>query len=149
MKVPIVLSAVNWPLFLLVFIIGILLLAVLGVLLGGVTLMMANHSFMVGDAVASALYLFSGAIFPLDVLPAWLRPLGYIMPITYWLELLRRSLIGSVSQSFPTFAALSNAQLLAILCGLTLLFGCAALLSFRFCEHWAREHSRLDSTSNY
>jgi ABC-2 type transport system permease protein len=71
------------------------------------------------------------------------------MPITYWLELLRRSLVGSISQSFPTFAALSDAQLLGILFGFTFLFGCAALVSFQLCEHWAREHSSLDSTSNY
>jgi len=148
-KLPIVLSAINWPLFLLVFVMGILLLAVMGVLLGGITLMMANHSFLVGDAVASALYLFSGAIFPLEVLPAWIRPLGYIMPITYWLELLRRSLVGSIAQSFPTFASLSDAQLLGILSGLTILFGGAALFTFQWCERWAREHSRLDSTNNY
>jgi ABC-2 type transport system permease protein len=149
LKIPIVLSSINWPLFLVVFVTGILLLAMMGVLLGGITLMMANHSFLVGDTVASALYLFSGAIFPLEVLPAWIRPLGYIMPITYWLELLRRSLVGSISQSFPTFAVLSDAQLLGILFGLTIVFGCAALLTFQLCERWAREHSRLDSTSNY
>jgi ABC-2 type transport system permease protein len=145
LKIPIVVSAINWPLFLVVFLTGIVLLA----MMGGITLMMANHSFLVGDTVASALYLFSGAILPLDVLPAWIRPIGYIMPITYWLELLRRSLVGSISQAFPTFTALSDAQLLGILFGLTILFGCAALLTFQLCERWAREHSRLDSTSNY
>jgi ABC-2 type transport system permease protein len=149
LKIPIVFSAINWPLFVVVFVTGILLLAMMGVLLGGITLMMANHSFLIGDTVASALYLFSGAIFPLEVLPAWIRPIGYIMPITYWLELLRRALVGSVSQAFPTFAALSDAQLLGILFGLTILFGSAALLTFQLCERWSREHSRIDSTSNY
>jgi ABC-2 type transport system permease protein len=149
LKIPIVLSAINWPLFVVVFLTGILLLAMMGVLLGGITLMMANHSFLIGDTVASALYLFSGAIFPLEVLPAWIRPLGYIMPITYWLELLRRALVGSVSEAFPTFAALSDAQLLGILFGLTIFFGFAALFTFQLCERWAREHSRIDSTSNY
>ena len=69
--------------------------------------------------------------FPLDVLPPFLRPLGFAMPITYWLELLRRSLVGEVAQAFPTLSSLSNLQLLAILVGLTTVFAIVAAFSFR------------------
>jgi ABC-2 type transport system permease protein len=54
----------------------------------------------IGDAVAGALFLFSGAIFPLSVLPTFLQPIGYAMPITYWLELLRRSLVEKSPRLF-------------------------------------------------
>ncbi|HEY70345.1 MAG TPA: ABC transporter permease [Anaerolineae bacterium] len=143
------LRAVDWPLFFAALGMGVIMLANLGLLLAGVTLTIANHVWFVGDTVAGALYLFSGAIFPLDVLPVWLRPLGFAMPLTYWLELLRRSLVGDVAQAFPTLAGLSNAQLFAILIGLSLLFGILAFAIYRWCEHAARERGLIDMVTNY
>ncbi|MFN8427651.1 MAG: ABC transporter permease [Anaerolineales bacterium] len=105
--------------------------------------------FCRGEAATVALYLFSGAIFPLEVLPAWIRPVGYAMPITYWLELMRRSLIGDVAQAFPTMARFSNLELLGILSALTILFGVVAVFIFRWCDHIARERGMIDRTTNY
>jgi ABC-2 type transport system permease protein len=140
---------VNWGLFLLGLIIGVLMLATMGLLLAGVNLLIAHHYGAYGEAVAGALYLFSGAIFPLEVLPAWLRPVGFIMPVTYWLELLRRALVGSVAEAFPTLSQISNLQLLAILSALTIIFGVASVVAFRWCEHRARERGMLDMVTNY
>jgi ABC-2 type transport system permease protein len=125
------------------------MLAFMGLLLAGVTLVIANHVWFLGDAVAGALYLFSGAIFPLDVLPPLLRPIGYAMPMTYWLELLRRALVGSVAEAFPTLSGLSNLQLLGILVGLTIVFGVLARFTFRWLEHRARERGLIDMVTNY
>jgi ABC-2 type transport system permease protein len=129
--------------------IGVTMLAMMGLILASITLMMAQHNFFVGEAVAGALYLFSGAIFPLEVLPAWIRPVGYAMPITYWLELMRRSLIGEVAQAFPTLARFTNAELLGILLALTVVFGVIAVFIFRWCDHLARERGMIDRTTNY
>ena len=125
------------------------MLAMMGMVLAGITLLIAHHVGFIGEAVAGALYLFSGAIFPLDVLPEWLRPVGFLMPITYWLELIRRSLVGSVAEAFPTLAAWSNGQLLAILLGLSVLFSGMAIVVFRWCDHRARERGLIDRTTNY
>ncbi|MBC8332992.1 MAG: ABC transporter permease [Anaerolineae bacterium] len=149
LHIQIDLAAVNWGLFFLSLAIGVVMLAMMGLILAGVTLMLANHVWFIGDATAGALYLFSGAIFPLDVLPAFLRPIGFIMPITYWLELLRRSLVGSVAQAFPTLAGFSNAQLLYILIGLTVAFGVLSAVVFHWCEFRARERGMLDMVTNY
>lgn len=142
-------AAVNWPLFVTALLIGLVMLLMMGLLLAGMMLLMARHGGSIGETVAGALYLFSGAVFPLEVLPAWLRPLGYAMPLTYWLELIRRSLIGSVAEAFPTLAGFSNEQLLGILLGLTLLFGVVSLVTFRWCEYEARERGVLDLVTNY
>ena len=99
--------------------------------------------------MAGALYLFSGAIFPLEVLPAWLRPIGYAMPITYWLELMRRSLIGNVAQAFPILARFSNMQLLGILVALTIVFAIISVFTFRWCDYRAREQGLIDRVTNY
>ena len=65
------------------------------------------------------------------------------------LELLRRSMVGSIAESFPTFASLSNSDLFGILIGLTLAFGVAAVFIFRFCDHRARERGMIDRVTNY
>jgi len=149
LKVPLHLTTINWPLFLATLFIGVIMLAFMGLILAGITLLIANHVWFIGEGVAGALYLFSGAIFPLEVLPAWLRPVGFAMPITYWLELIRRSLIGNVAQAFPTLAAFSNGQLIGILFGLTVVFGVSSIFIFRRCDRAARERGMIDMTTNY
>jgi len=142
-------AKVDWPLFLVTLVIGILMLAMLGLILAGITLLIAQHDFNVGDVVAGALFLFSGAVFPLEVLPAWLRPIGFIIPVSYWLELIRRSLVGNIAQAFPTFTGLSNLELLGILAGLAVVFGVISVYVFRACDHAARERGLIDLTTNY
>jgi ABC-2 type transport system permease protein len=149
LHVNIDIAAVNWPLFLAGLLIGVVMLAMMGLLLAGVTLLVAHHVWFLGEGVAGALYLFSGAIFPLDVLPPFLRPIGFAMPLTYWLEVLRRALVGSVAQAFPTLSGFSNAQLLGILVALTAAFMLLAVFVFRWCEHTARERGLIDIVTNY
>lgn len=149
LKVPLDFGAVNWLLFFVTLLMGVVLLAMMGIILAAVTMSTVRHADFLGDAVAAALFLFSGAIFPLEVLPQFLRWLGYVVPISYWLELLRRSLVGPVAEAFPTFARLSNLELLGILAGFTVFFSLAALLAYRFFEHVAREKGYIDWTSNY
>jgi ABC-2 type transport system permease protein len=143
------LAAINWPLFLVSLLIGVVMLAMMGLSLAGISLLIVNNVWFIGDSVAGALFLFSGAIFPLEVLPAWLRPLGFIMPVTYWLELLRRSLVGHIAQAFPTLQGLSNLQLIGILVGLTIIFGTISFYLFRYCERIAQERGLLDRVTNY
>lgn len=149
LRVPFHPAEVDWPLFLASLILGVIMLAMMGLVLASISLMIAHHFFLIGEAVAGALYLLSGAIFPLEVLPPWLRPLGFVMPISYWLELIRRALLGETARAFPTLAAFTNGQLLGILAGLTLLFGMIAFFAFRWCNHQARERGLIDMTTNY
>jgi ABC-2 type transport system permease protein len=149
LQVNIVPAEVDWPLFLSALAIGVVMLSMMGLILGGMMLLLVHHSWEMGQAVAGALYLFSGAIFPLEVLPAFLRPIGYANPIFYWLELLRRSLVGKVAQAFPTLQNLSNFDLMVILVGLTIFFSLLSILIFRWCEHQAREQGKIDVVTNY
>jgi len=128
---------------------ALVMLALLGLLLAGVTLTVARHEGFIGEATAGALYIFSGAVFPLDVLPEWIRPVGYFMPTTYWLELLRRSLVGNVAQVFPTLANFSNLEILGILLALSIFFGLISMWVFRVCDRIARERGLIDHTTNY
>jgi ABC-2 type transport system permease protein len=127
----------------------VVMLAMMGLILAAVSLLVVRHSGFIADGVSGVLFLFSGAIYPLEVLPKWLQPVGYAMPITYWLELMRRSLIGSVAQAFPTLARFSNLELLGILVALSLVFGLASIYIFRICDLRARERGLIDRTTNY
>ncbi len=149
LKVPLHFAEINWGLFLVTLIVGVVMLAMLGLLLAGITLTVARHEGFIGEATAGALYIFSGAVFPLDVLPEWIRPVGYFMPTTYWLELLRRSLVGNVAQAFPTLANFSNMEILGILLGLSIFFGVVSVYVFRWCDARARELGLIDRTTNY
>ena len=148
-KLPINLKTADWGLFLLSLVLGVFMLAMLGLLLAGISLRVAQHAGGIGDAVGGALFLFSGAIFPISVLPAWLQPVGYVLPISYWLELIRRALLGPLALQYSTFPALSNLQLLGILIAMTAFYSVLSVWLFRLLEHSAREKGNIDLTTNY
>ncbi len=121
----------------------------MGLTLASIVLVIAHNSWLVGEAVAAALYLFCGAVFPLEVLPWWVRPVGYLMPVTYWLELVRRSLVGRVASEYPMLSSIGDVQLVAILVVLTMASAALAALVFRRCDRLARERGLIDRTTNY
>jgi len=139
----------NWLLFFVSLFIGVIMLSMMGLVLAAFSLLVVRHASFMAEGVSGVLFLFSGAIYPLEVLPIWLRPIGFAIPITYWLELMRRSLIGNVAQAFPTLARFSNMQLLGLLAGLSFLFGVIAVFVFRYCDRLARERGLIDRTTNY
>jgi ABC-2 type transport system permease protein len=151
LRLPIRLGDVNWLYLAASMVLGLASLALLGLLLGAATLQMARHFWSVGESVAGALYLLCGAIFPLDVLPAWLQPLGLALPLTYWLESLRRAILGAEASKAisPSLAGLDDGRLLLILLGATLVSGVISVYFFRWSEHRAREKGLIDVTTHY
>ena len=77
------------------------------------------------------------------------QPLGFALPMTYWLEPLRRALLGLAAGIYPTLAAFSNAQFVGILGGITLAFALLSGLAFRYFERRARELGLIDAVSNF
>ena len=140
---------VRWGLFAVSLGLGVGLLAMMGLTLASVVLTIAHGSWLVGEAVAGALYLLCGAVFPLDALPAWLRPVGYVMPVTYWLELVRRALGGHGAHPHQSMAGFGDRALLGMLVMMTLGFGLIAAATFRRCDNLARERGLIDRTTNY
>jgi ABC-2 type transport system permease protein len=143
------LADVRWGLFIVALAIGVVMLAMMGLALASVVLTIAHGSWLVGEAVAGALYLFCGAVFPLDALPVWLRPVGYALPVTYWLELVRRALVGRVADQHPSLIGITDVELLALLVIMTVVLGAIAAAAFRRCDFIARERGLIDRTTNY
>lgn len=108
-----------------------------------------NEPLFVVEAAAAAPYLFSAAVFPLPMLPAVLQPICFVLPLMYWLELIRRALLGPGFAAFPTLGAISNPQLFGILAAQTPAFGLLAACAFRcLVERVAREKGLVDTQGN-
>lgn len=146
---PIIPSQINWMLFSIAMILGIIHMLFFGLLLAGVSLITVRHSYYIGEVVAAGLLVFTGALFPLDMLPKFLRVIGLSLPITYWLELIRRILIGETLQGFSVMASYSTNDLLGILIATDILFLIAGYLIFIKCSSIAHKKGLIDQTSEY
>ena len=147
-KVPLNILSINWLMLFAAMILGVACLTFMGIVLGMWTLTLRTEPWFIGEAVAAALYLFSGAIFPITILPTILQPIGFIMPMTYWLELIRRSLLGSGAAAFPTLAGFSDIQLFGIWRD-HLAFGLIASFAYRYFDKVARDNGMIDAQSNF
>ncbi len=108
----------------------------------GVSLLAARHSYGYGEIAAQVLYIVSGAIFPISVLPGPLAGLAALSPLVYWLELVRRALLrGAALRMFP---ALSDGAVLLRLGASTLGTLLLAYLVFRWADHRARRLGLID-----
>jgi len=147
LRIGVTAQAIDWPLLIAAMALGTCVLAFAGILLGGVSLIMARHSFFVGEAVAGALYLLSGVVFPVDVLPGPLQIVARGVPFTYWLEAIRRALLGGGASE--VLGALSNGQLVGILGGAALGMGALSYVVFRLSERQAKERGLIDMDTMY
>ncbi|HYR52226.1 MAG TPA: ABC transporter permease [Candidatus Dormibacteraeota bacterium] len=137
----------NWLLLLCAVVLGLVGVLWLGIILAGVSLVVARHSMNLNEGLSGLFYLLCGAIFPLDVLPRWALHLSLWLPFTYWLELLRRMLTGRGFAA--SLARWSDGDLWWILALATVGLCALALVWFRWCERVARERGLIDWKTNY
>jgi len=148
-QLPLNFTTIDWPMFIASMLIGLTAIACMGLILGAMTLNMARLNWNPAEALTGALYLFTGAIFPLDTLPVWLRPLGFIFPVTYWLELTRRALLGPNSARFPTLAGFTDLGLLGILAGITVIVAFLSVVYYRYAMRQALMKGIIDMETSY
>src|SRR5262249_45721458 len=118
-----------------------------GLVLAGAMLLFAMHGASLADAVPAALFVFSGAIVPVDALPSALRPIARALPVTYWLEAMRRALGFRVVGG--ALSGQSDGRILLMLTGATAVFGAVALVLFRVFDARARDRGLIDRTSHH
>jgi ABC-2 type transport system permease protein len=145
--VPVDLMAVNYPLLLAALVFGFVAITALGIMLAGLALVLKRGAYQMPQAVTGALYLVSGAIFPIAVLPGWLQTVALGVPLTYWLELVRRALLGSrIGEHFPVASTLAVFGWFALT---TVIFAAVSYVVFRICDYQARERGQIDRTTGY
>ncbi|HEY3237947.1 MAG TPA: ABC transporter permease [Acidimicrobiia bacterium] len=126
---------------------GLASVIALGLLAVAVALSVSREAWHIPEAISASLYLVSGAIFPVDILPGPLRVVSEAMPLTWWLEALRRGLLPAGARvSFP---ALAQGEVLGLLAVSTTVSLVLALIIFTWAERRARRLGILDRESGF
>jgi ABC-2 type transport system permease protein len=133
---------VSWLYLVAATLIGVLAVVGLGIFMAGWCLQLRQEAWSYPEAIAGALYLASGAIFPVDILPAPLHPVAYAMPTTWWLEASRRGLLGHGSPG--AIGELPDALVMLFLLVSTAVAVPLALAAFAWFMRRARQAGLLD-----
>src|SRR5947209_4576554 len=145
--VPMHLATINAPYTAAAFVLGIGAVIALGLIVVSAAVLISGEAWRMPEGVGAALYLVCGAIFPVTVLPPALQALSQAIPLTWWLEAMRRGLLGpAVVRSLPH---LPDPTVLGFLAMLTALWVAAALVAFTFAERRARQLGILDRETMY
>jgi ABC-2 type transport system permease protein len=136
---------ISWLYLVAATVIGVLAVIALGMFMAGWCLQLRQEAWSYPEAIAGALYLVSGAIFPVDVLPAPLQPVAYAMPTTWWLEASRRGLLGHGSPG--AIGDLSDGLVMLFLVVSTAIAIPLALAAFAWFMRRARQAGLLDMTT--
>jgi ABC-2 type transport system permease protein len=133
---------VSWLYLIPATVLGVTAVMALGIFMAGWCLQLRQEAWSYPEAIAGALYLVSGAIFPVDILPAPLQPVAYAMPTTWWLEASRRGLLGHGSPG--AIGGLSDGVVMALLVVSTAIAVPLALAAFAWFMRRARQAGLLD-----
>ncbi|TMC13554.1 MAG: hypothetical protein E6J29_06400 [Chloroflexi bacterium] len=110
-------------------------------------LLAGRDAYGYGEIMAQVLYLFSGAIFPIAVLPGPLAFLASLSPLAYWLELTRRAILhGRVYEMFPN---LSDGEVLLRLALATAGTVALGYLTYLWADRRARRKGYIDMDANF
>ena len=138
-------GAIDWRLLAPAMAIGLASVIALGLAVAGLCLTIRREAWSYPEAIAGGLYLLSGAIFPPDVLPAALQPVALALPMTWWLEGVRRALLGVPTPGI--LAGFSDGAVILALCASTAVLTLGSWAVFRVFERLARERGLIDQTT--
>ena len=151
------LAAVNWPMLVLTLLLGLPPILALGIGLAAICLQTRQESWSYPEAFAGALFLVSGVVFPLSILPAPVQVIGLINPVTWWVAGVRGAIlptgassIGGASSLWTTLTGTQvpdGAMTIAVLLLTGAVSTLAATALFRVSERRARERGLLDLTT--
>jgi ABC-2 type transport system permease protein len=144
-------GGIDW-LWLAVFLgIGLAMLWSCGMILAGACLNMSRNGMFLSEGISGLVYLLSGVVFPLGVLPGWVQAVGLSLPTTYWLEGMRRALMGPVPEGTPMLRGpltdWSNGELALMLAGTTAVLVVFAQLFWRWSERRAWRLGKLEENA--
>lgn len=145
--VPIHAATVDVPYTAAAMVVGIAGIVALGLVVVSAAMLISGEAWRMPEGVGAALYLVSGAIFPVTVLPGMLQSLAQAVPLTWWLEAMRRGLLGP--EAVKSFAWAPDGLVLAYQVLVTGLWVALASLIFAVAERRARQIGVLDQESAF
>ncbi|OGS42208.1 MAG: hypothetical protein A3K67_02375 [Euryarchaeota archaeon RBG_16_62_10] len=143
---------IDWPLFLSSLAVGLACICVIGLALGGITFLTAKHGMGINEGIAGIFYVLSGVIFPITILPAWAQSISKVLPVTYWMESLRRGLTPDVMEDIGGHTGLGDFSdsflMLSLVVSAAVSF-VASIAIFRYADITARRKGKIDWTTAY
>ena len=141
----------EWAYLALYLLIGFVMLIALGLILASILLNMARHGTFLSEGVAGAIYLLSGAVFPIAVLPVFLQWVSLTLPTTYWMEGMRRALLGRPPEGAimlqSKLTSWEHHDLLIMLTLSTFVLVVISQVLFRWSERRAWRLGRIEETT--
>jgi ABC-2 type transport system permease protein len=139
---------VDGPWLLVYLLIGSVMLWACGMILAAACLNMSRNGMFLSEGIAGLVYLLSGVIFPIGALPTWAQPICLSLPTTYWLEGMRRALMGPLPPQFAgPLGGWSNGELALMLTATTTALVVAAQLFWNWSERRAWRSGHLEENA--
>jgi ABC-2 type transport system permease protein len=91
--IPINWAGVDLALLAVSLALGIVCFMAIGFVLCGINIMTSKVQFMLTEYVSGILYLFGGVVFTPSILPSWGQVISNALPITYFLNMIRFSIV--------------------------------------------------------
>jgi ABC-2 type transport system permease protein len=138
----------DWLWLVVFLLIGLAMLWACGMILAAACLNMSRNGLFLSEGISGLVYLLSGVVFPLGVLPGWVQAVGLSLPTTYWLEGMRRSLMGPVPGALRgPLSDWSPGELAGMLAATTAVLVVVAQLFWRWSERRAWRLGKLEENA--
>ena len=155
--VPLEPGRIDWALLGVVSFLGLVAIIGLGLLMAGICIQTRQESWSYPEAFAGALFLVTGAVFPLVVLPAPVQAVGLLMPLTWWMAGMREALFpgsqGSIGGPGSLFASLAGhldpapGEIVVALLATGVVVTLGSLIVFRRSDRRAKRAGLYDRTT--
>jgi len=145
--IPMHLGTVNIQYAAAAMIVGVIGIVALGLVVVSAAMLISGEAWRMPEAIGAGLYLVSGAIFPVTALPGVLQSIAQVFPLTWWLEAMRRGLLGP--QTVTSFPWAGDAQVLIYEVLVTAVWIAAAAFIFAVADRRARQLGILDQESAF
>ena len=145
-------GSIGWLLLAASLVLGLAAICIMGLALGGISFLTAKHGEGINEGVAGVFYVLSGVVFPVTILPVWAQSISKFLPVTYWMEAMRRALEpGVIAGLGPTtgLESMNNWYLMLVLVISTIGFVFISLGIFRLADKTARRKGKIDWTTAY
>jgi len=142
-------SAASVPTFALSFAVGLVSIFFMGIIMCALTLVMARHGNMMSESVSGIFFISCGVIFPISALPEWLQKISAVIPVSYWLEISRRLILGTDKTIDGVWHGISTGALMARLGISTVVLFIFSILFFNYMSMLARSKGIIDRTTSY
>jgi ABC-2 type transport system permease protein len=155
--VPFEPGRIDWLLLAAVMVVGVVSILAIGLLMAAICMQTRQESWSYPEAASGALFLVSGVVFPLAILPMPVQGIGLLTPLTWWIEGIRHALfpgaVTAVGGSGSLFTQLTGAAtpdpvtIIVVLLGTGAVATLAAVAVFRVSERRAKDRGLFDQTT--